>query len=130
MNFKVLATAASLMCFLLALVWVCAPALLLGMWGLEFSYPVGLVSRRAGALFAGIGVMLFLARAAPPSAARSAIGSGLGVGCAALAVLGVFEFATGHASPAILAAVLVEVAVALAFLHVGRKQSAPGPAAR
>jgi hypothetical protein len=84
--------------------------------GCEFSYPVGLVGRRVAALFAGIGVIFFSARNAEPSSTRSALITGFVVGCVALAALGTFELATGHAGPGILSAVLFEIALALAFL--------------
>lgn len=124
MNFRNLAIVAALVCFTLALTWACAPATLLAIWGVEFSYPVGLVGRRGAALFAGIGVMFFHARAAEPSAARSALASGFIVGCFALAGLGIVELTTGHAGPGILSAVLVEVALGLSFIYVDRIQSA------
>ena len=123
MNFRNLAILSSLICFGLTLTWTLAPALLLAIWGIEFSYPVGLVGRRGAALFAGIGVMFFAARNAEPSAARSALVTGFIVGCAALATLGIFELASGHAGPGILSAVLVEIALALAFLYVARTES-------
>ena len=122
MNFRNLAILTSLVCFVLAVTWTLAPNSLLTVWGIEFSYPVGLVSRRGAALFAGIGVMFFRARNAEPSSARSALISGFVVGCVALAVLGTIELATGHAGLGILSAVLVEVALALALLYVARTQ--------
>jgi len=94
------------------------------MWGVEYSYPVGLLGRRGAALFLGIGVMFLLARNAKPSPSRSALASGFIVGCLALAVLGVFELFTGHAGPGILSAVAVEVALALAFLAATRTEGA------
>lgn len=122
MNFRNLAILSSLVCFALAVTWILAPNTLLTVWGFEFSYSAGLVGRRAAALFAGIGVMLFTARDAKPSSARSALVSGFVVGCVALAALGIFEFANGHAGPGILSAVLVEIALAMAFLYVARTQ--------
>ncbi len=120
MNFRTLASITALGCFLLAAIWAFAPESLLSMWGVEFSYPVGLVGRRGAALFAGIGVMFFYARNAEHSLARSAIISGFTVGCLGLAALGVFELSTGHAKLGILAAVLGEISLAMAFMYVAR----------
>ncbi len=114
-----------LVCFALAVSWTLAPNTLLTVWGVEFSYPVGLMGRRTAALFGGIGVMFFYARNAEPSSARSALISGFVVVCIALAALGTFELASGHAGLGILSAVLVEVALALAFLYVARTQGSP-----
>lgn len=85
----------------------------------------GLVGRRGAALFTGIGDMFFFARNAEPSLARSALLSGFVVVCIALAALGTFDLASGHAGLGILSAALVEVELALAFLYVARIQGSP-----
>jgi hypothetical protein len=120
MNFRNLAIVCALLCFALAVVWLVAPGILLNMWGVDFSSSVGLVGRRGAALYAGIGVMLFCARNAEPSPARSAIVAGLIVSFLALAALGAFELAAGNAAPGILSAVLVEIILALALLRIVR----------
>jgi hypothetical protein len=121
-NFRNLATLSALVCLALAITWVFAPNLLLSMWGVEFSYPVGFVGRRAAALYAAIGIKFFAARNAEPSTARSALMTGFVFGCLALATLGVFELVTGHAGLGILSAVFVEAGLALAFLYVLRTE--------
>lgn len=88
------------------------------MWGVDFSYSVGLVGRRGAALFAANGIMLFAARNAGPLSTRSAFVSGFVFGCSTLAVLGVFKLANGHVGLGILSVVLVEVTFALAFLFL------------
>jgi hypothetical protein len=123
LDFRTVAMIAALVCFVLTLVWLLSPNLLLSIWAVEFSYAVGLVGRRGAALFAGIGVMLFQVRNTEPSPARSALVTGFVVGCLMLALLGTFEFATGHAGPGILFAVFVEIALACAFLFVERHVS-------
>lgn len=120
LNFRSLATLTALVFFSLALTWMFVPNLLLSNWGIEFSAPVGLVGRRGAALYAGIGVMFFLARNATPSPARSALVAGLVVACLMLATLGGFELVAGHANSGILTAIVIEVALTLAFLYVGR----------
>ena len=72
-------------------------------------------------LFGAIGVMFYLARHAPPSATRSAISSGFMVGCFGLAILGFGEWLNGHTGPGILLAVVVELALGLAFLQTTRE---------
>lgn len=115
LNFRSLAILSALLFFALALTWMFAPDLVLSSWGVELSDPVGLVGRRGAALYAGVGAMFFLARNAEPSTARSALVTGFVVTCSVLAVLGVFELATGNAERGILAAVLIEIALVLAF---------------
>ena len=115
-SFSLLAWSAAAVCATLAVLGLCAPQLLLALWGVAYSEPVGFVSRRAAALFLGIAVMFVLARHAEPSRCRTSMCAGFIVACSALAMLGAFELATGNAGPGILLAVLVEVLFAFAFL--------------
>lgn len=123
LSFRRLANLFALLFSVLALVWLCAPHLLLADWGVTFSPAAGVVGRRAAALYAGVAVMFFSARHTPHSPARSALIRGCLVSCLMLAALGVYELASGHATPAILIAVCFEIAGALALLYVGREQS-------
>lgn len=107
LNFRTLAILTALIFFALALTWMLAPTLFLSNWGVEFTTSVGLVGRRAAALYAGVGVMFFCAINAPPSPARSALLKGAIVTCLMLAALGVVELATGHAKVGILVAVFI-----------------------
>ena len=99
----------------LALAWSLAPQVLLSLWTVDFSEPVGLMCRRTAALFAGVGVMLFQVRHAAPSPVRSAVATGFIVACTLLAFLGITELVMGHAGPGILLAVAIEIALAFAF---------------
>ena len=56
---------------------VFAPALLAAFFAVEFSYPVELLLKRLGELFAGPGLMVWLARSAAPPAASSALVNGI-----------------------------------------------------
>jgi len=96
-----------------------APAQMLTSWGIELTTSVVLVARRIAALYTGLAVMFFMVRHAEHSTTRTALISGTITACSILALLGVYEFATGHATSGILTAVLVEVALVLAFLYVG-----------
>lgn len=122
-RFRSLAILSALLFFALAVAWIFFPDLMLSNWGVEFSSSTGLVSRRAGALYAGIGVMFFLARSAGPSLARSSLIAGFVTACLILAVLGIFELVAGHASSGILLAAVVEIVLAVAFMFVLRTDS-------
>jgi peptidoglycan/LPS O-acetylase OafA/YrhL len=122
LGFRSLAILSASVCFTLAFIWMLAPGMLLATWGVGFSDAVGVVGRRGGALFFGIGVMFFRARNLAPSRARQTIVTGFVSACLALAALGIFELATGHAGFGILSAVLAEVAIALLFLACGREE--------
>ncbi len=121
LSFRSLAIFAAVICFALAGTWLLAPSLLPDIWAVAYSYPVGLIGRRAGALFLGVGVMFTLARTAQPSQSRTALVVGLSISCLTLAALGIFEFATGHAGVGIFSAVVVEVALAVLFLFSERR---------
>ncbi|WP_047515129.1 hypothetical protein [Methylophilus sp. Q8] len=116
LSFHSLALFTAALFLLLAIIWMLAPTRLLAAWGVGSSDTVGLVSRRAAALYAGIALMFFLARHAAPSATRDALVYGLIATCMILALLGIDEFAKGRANKGILTAVLIEVALCLLFL--------------
>jgi len=119
LSFHRLAVFTSILFSILAMAWMFAPLNLLSEWGVELSTAAGLVGRRAAALYAGIAVMFFMARNAAPSTSRTSLIYGMITSCTMLALLGVYEFATGHATNGILAATFIEVALVLAFLYVG-----------
>ncbi|TPG98040.1 hypothetical protein EAH72_03655 [Pseudomonas caspiana] len=120
LSFRVLSTFTAALCFLLALVWGLMPDWLLSIWGLEYSLAVGVVARRSAMLFAALGVMFYLVRNESPSTTRHALSNGFMVGCWGLAALGFGEWLNGHAGPGILLAVVVELALGLAFLQTKR----------
>jgi hypothetical protein len=115
-TFGIVSRVASAVCVLLAGTWLLAPHILLNLWQIENSDVAVLLSRRSAALFLGLGLILWLSRNAPKSTARDAIASGMSMACAGLAVLGCYEFASGHAGPGIWLAVAVEAPLAAAFI--------------
>lgn len=118
MRFKRLALATAAVCLALVAVWLVAPGALLAFWGVPSAAGplVDLMGRRTAALFAGVGLMLFLARNAEPSGARAALARGFALACVGLAVSGVYELWAGHAGVGILGASLIEAALALGFV--------------
>jgi hypothetical protein len=119
LSFYRLSVFSSILFLSLAIILMFAPAQMLAGWGVELTTSVGLVARRIAALYTGLAVMFFFVRNAEHSTTRSALIYGTITGCSILAILGVYEFATGHAASGILAAVSIEVALVLAFLYVG-----------
>jgi len=87
------------------------------MWHIDFSYEVGLIGRRSGALFAGFGTIFFLIGNSKPSPARYAIVLGFVVSCLLLALFGVYEFYGDHANVLILFSSAIEITLAGAFLN-------------
>ena len=83
--------------------------------GIEMS-PVGiLMARRMSALFLGIGLILFLARDEGNSVVRRAVCAGVSASMTALALFGLYDFATGGAGPGIWTAIATEAFFAAAF---------------
>lgn len=119
LSFYRLSVLTSILFVVLAIILMFAPAQMLAGWGVALTTSVGLVVRRIAALYTGLAVMFFFARNAEHSTTRTALIYGTITGCMILAILGVYEFATGHAASGILAAVTIEVALVLAFLYVG-----------
>ncbi len=119
LSFYRLAVFSSILFVLLAIILMFAPDKMLAGWGVEITTSVGLMARRIAALYIGIAAMFFLVRNAEHSTTRTALIAGTITSCLILALLGVYEFDTGHASSGILTAVLIEVALVLAFLYVG-----------
>jgi len=116
LTFAVVSRVASAVCIMLAGAWLLAPHILMNLWQIESNDVAMLLSRRSAALFLGMGLILWLSRNSPKSAARDAIASGLFVACAGLALLGGYEFASGRAGSGIWLAVAVEAALAAAFV--------------
>lgn len=118
MTFFTVALITSLICFMLAVVWLLFPVRLLQVWQVPYTKSAGLLARRSAALFLGLAVMFFMARHASPSPLRSDLSSGIVVACALLAGLGIVEFAAKRAGPAIWLAIVTETAIAAAFMLV------------
>lgn len=122
LSFYRLSVFSSILFTVLSIILLFAPVMMLSAWGVELTDSVGLVARRIAALYAGIAVMYFLARNAEHSATRTALIVGTITACLILAILGVYEFAAGHASNGILVSVFIEVVLILAFLYVGTRR--------
>ncbi len=122
LRFRPLTTVTALLFFALSALFMFQPEIVLANWGVGFDEPTSVVSRRAAVLYAGVGLMLFLARKAEPSPARSALVSGFVFICAILAGLGVFEMASGRVNSGILPAVVGEVILAITYLLIARSE--------
>jgi len=115
-TFRLLALLSSALLFALSAMWLWAPELMLTQWGVPYTDSAGLVSRRSAAFYAGMALMLLLARKAEASGARFALSSGISLTCLMLATLGILEWRSGAATAQILIAVALEAVLAVAFL--------------
>ncbi len=129
MRFKLRAVATAIVTAVLGLAYLAAGSLLIGGWGIEPTDGALLFGRRIGAVYVGFAVMFFLARSAPASVARTALAAGAVVVTSALALLGVLEFAAGHAGAGIFASAAVELALAIGYVSVLLAEGRGAPAA-
>lgn len=87
-------------------------------WGIEATTGSLVVVRRLGALYLGLALMFFLARAAAPSDLRSAACLVAGGGIALLGSLGMIEFLAGRVSAGIFRSIVAEAVLAAGFFWV------------
>ena len=118
MSFSIVATATSVLGFVLGVGWLFFGKLLVRRWGIESTAGTMLVGRRLGAAYVGIALVLVLGRSAPPSALRQAVCVGLLVAMVVLAALGLFEFKARRANAGILVSVGAEIVLAAGFAWV------------
>lgn len=120
MTFSLVALITALATLGLGLGFLFASPFMLKQWGLDHPPAAGLVSRRIGAVYLGISVLLFLVRSDPAASAVTAISAGVATATGLLAILGLIEMKSGRASAGILVAVAVEMLLTLGFLSVLR----------
>lgn len=118
MSFRTLSVITAIVTLAVGVTYIFVGALVIGRWQIQPTESVLLLGRRMGALYLGLSVIVFLARSAPVSAARTAVCTGAVVVCSLLAILGVYEFSAGRAGAGILASVLVEALLALGYLWI------------
>ncbi len=124
LTFRRLALFCAILCFALAVIWGVYAERLLTFWDVPHSEVSGIMGRRIAALLVGVGVMFFSVRDCPPSPARAALVRGFMVGCLVMAILGLYDWLSGHAGPGILISVFAELALGLAFIGVGNGERA------
>lgn len=118
MSFRVMALVMTCAGCLLGLRFIFAAGSVLHEWGLEATTGSLVVARRIGAIYLGLALMFFLARAAPPSELRSAACLVTAGAMALLAGLGLFELLARRAGAGIVRSVVAEAALAAAFVWV------------
>lgn len=110
-------TLASLLIAVLGCGWLLLPEAMLGRWGVQTD-PVGLfLGRRYGAMLLGYAVILWLGRAAGPSAARTAILAGGAFVTCFIALVSAGGALTGIVASGAWITVAVEGLLACGFLY-------------
>ena len=118
MSFRTVAVITAIAALALGLGFLFVGAIVVGRWQIQPTESVLLLSRRIGAIYLGLSVMLFLARSAPVSVTRTALSAGAAVLLSLLALLGVYELTVGHAGPGILVSIVIESLLALGYIRI------------
>ena len=118
MSFRTMAVITAIVALALGLGYLFVGAIVVGRWQIQSTESVLLLSRRIGAIYLGLSVMLFLARSAPVSVTRTALSAGAAVLLSLLALLGVYELTAGHAGPGILVSVVIESLLAFGYIRI------------
>jgi len=121
-RFRVVATALAAFVTCLAIGWLLFPEALLAAGDHESTggASVLILAQRTAALYAGLAVIGFLARAVPPSPARRAIAVGTAVLCGGLALSGLLCFALGLTGWGGLTTAVFEILVGVAYVIADR----------
>jgi hypothetical protein len=118
MTFQAIALLTAVAGCLLGLRFMVAGGSVLKEWGVEQTAGGLALFRRIGAIYLGLALMFFLARAAPASEIRSAACLVTGSAIALLACLGLFEFLMRRAGAGIFRSIVAEAALAAGFVWV------------
>ena len=114
---KVFLSIVSILMVLLGSGWLFFPEAMLGSWSVQTDGVGVYVGRRYGGLLFGYAAILWLCRAAGPSAARAAILGGGAVVTTLVALLSLWGVVTGTIGPGAWAAVVIEAPLAGGFLY-------------
>jgi hypothetical protein len=108
---------------LLGVGWTFFPHAMFGMWAVQTDEVGVYMARRYGCLLFGYVVLLWLARTAPASPARSAILVGGAVVTTAMTLVSLYGVLTRLVGPGAWGAVGIEALLAAAFIHHCGKES-------
>ena len=114
--FPLLCLGTAVLCVGLAAVLLVAPGLYVGLYTVPADAGAVFLGRRAAPLLLGLAVFFWALRDAGPGPLQDATALAAAVSFIGIAVTGVWAFLGGTASPAILVAAGIEVAIGLAFL--------------
>jgi hypothetical protein len=113
MTFSTMTLITALATFGLGLGFLSAPAAMLKPWGLESPTAAAVLSRRIGAVYLGLTVMLSLARTGET---QTGIAAGVATATGLLALTGLNDLRLGNVGKGILFAVTVEILLTAGFL--------------
>ncbi|HEY0592853.1 MAG TPA: hypothetical protein VGF40_13865 [Thermoanaerobaculia bacterium] len=113
---KALFVSAAVLVLLLGLGWLVVPEAMLQRWNMEENAAAVYMGRRYAGLLLGYAVLLWVARATPPSEARDAILVGGIAVTLIIGALSAYGALTGIAGPMMWLSVAIEVLLAAGFI--------------
>jgi hypothetical protein len=118
-TFALLCIATAVLCVVLFAVFLIASGLYVGLYGAPADAGATFLGRRASPLFLGFAVFFWLLRDIRMGPLQDGTALAAALTFAGIAATGIWSYATGSASFAILVAAGLESAIALAFLLAG-----------
>jgi len=115
MTFHTLALVTCVAALLLGIGWLSAGKLMLQRWRIESSTGALLVGRRIGVIYLSVAVLFFLVRATESRELITIVSTFAVLANALLAGLGLYEYRTRRAGPAIMVSVAFEVLLVVGF---------------
>ncbi len=114
MTFTTIAAITSVATLGLGLGFLFKSSKMLSDWGMKSPDEAKVMSRRNGAIYLGISILLFLSITSMPTTNAIAIGAAVVTGL--LAVVGLYELKGGRVSKGILISTIVETLITIGFL--------------
>ncbi|MCF7700786.1 hypothetical protein [Loktanella sp. M215] len=114
--FAVLCVATSVLCVALFAVFLVSPGHYIALYGVAPDAGAAFLGRRAAPLFLGLAVFFWVLRGTGPGPLRDGTVWAAALTFGGIAVTGIWTYASGSASRAILVAAGLELAIALTFV--------------
>ena len=119
-SYKVISSANAVLTFALFAILLIAPSFIFWIFSIEAGEAAYFIARRASILFLGLSLMSYLSRNASSSEMRQSVIISMFVLWAAMACLGIVEFARGYAGIGVLLAVAAEAGFAFGYWTLWR----------
>ena len=114
MTFSIIALITAIATLGLGLGFLFSSTKMLAQWGMQAPDAAKVMSRRNGAIYLGLSIMLLLARTSMPALQAITIGGAVITGF--LAITGLYELSGGRVSKGILVSTVVEILLTIGFL--------------
>ncbi|WP_424972719.1 hypothetical protein [Dinoroseobacter sp. S76] len=112
LTYRVAAQLSGAVCAALCVTLLCAPEVVFWLFDLAEGDTARVLAKRAGVLFLGLALILFLTRTHAPNPSRRVVQTACAVMLGAMALLGALDWARGAVGAGIWCAIFVEILLA------------------